>query len=277
MFNSMPDFAKIPVEKEIAWYLYGVVTCEENEGEIAPELTGVSAEPGVQLVISGKLGAVVSRVLLSQFGEEALEEKLQDLHWLEEKVRLHQELLQQIMKERTIIPMKFGTIFQSQERVLAILEEQREHFQTLLKNLSGNVEWGVKGYYRREEMHEYLRSGEGSSKLGQGSTGLGKAYLLRKKIEEELDSRAADYSRKIGEEAYRRFCVYSARSTLNKLLNRNITGREEELFFNGAFLVALTFQESFLNTAEKFNREFGAQGVFVEVSGPWPPYSFVTE
>lgn len=273
----MSEFNKVPFEEEFVWYLYGIVPHGENEWDIDRDLPGISAESGVQIVISGNLGAVVSRVPLSQFGEAVLEEKVQDLHWLEEKVRLHQELLQQIMKERTIIPMKFGTIFQSQERLRDILGEQREHFQALLKNLSGHEEWGVKGYYRQEELHEYLKSREYSPKLRQGSTGLGMAYMLRKKFEQEMDSRAADYSRQIGEEAYGRLSGHSVRSTLNKLLNRNVTGREEELFFNGAFLVAKTSQESLLHTVEKFNGEFSNQGIFMEVSGPWPPYSFVSE
>ena len=273
----MPDFVKVPLEEEFAWYLYGIVLCGENDRDIDTDLTGISAEPGVRIIVSGSLGAVVSRVPLSQFGAAVLEEKLQDLRWLEEKVRLHQELLQQIMQEQTIIPMKFGTIFQSQERVRDILEEQQEHFQALLKFLTGHEEWGVKGYYRREELHEYLKSGECSPKPGQGGTGLGKAYLLRKKLEEELESRAVDYSRQIGEEAYGWLRVHSVRSTLNKFLSRNVTGREEELFFNGAFLVAKGSHGAFRHTVEKLNGEFGAQGIFLEVSGPWPPYSFVGE
>jgi len=273
----MADFTRVPGEGEFAWYLYGIIPWSENHRDIDPGLTGVGGEPGVGIIVNGCLGAVVSRVPLSQFGETVLEKNLQDLCWLEEQVRLHQELLRQIMQEDTVIPMKFGIIFRSEERISEILQERREHFQEILKLLAGRGEWGVKGYYRREKMHQYLSSRGAAPECGQGGAGMGKAYLLRKKLEEGLESRAADYSRQIGEEAYARLKVHSVAATLNKLLSRNVTGREEELFLNAAFLVAGNSHRSFRHTVENFNTEFGSQGIFLEVSGPWPPYSFVDE
>ncbi len=271
----MSDFNEDTSVKEIAWYLYGIVNSVDHVESVCPELIGITGEPSVSVIYSNNCGGVISAVPLDQFGEEALEQNLQNINWLEEKVRLHQQLLQQVMAKQTVIPMKFGVIFRSKEKVKVILEEGREQFGNLLDKLSGYSEWGVKGYYRQQQLFHYLTNKEKSQNQGQPSSGGGMAYLIRKKFEEKLEELALDYSQQIGAKVFNHLKTICSDAVLNKLLSRKATGREEELFFNGAFLLAGDAHEEFQQIVQIHNNEIETQGLFLEVSGPWPAYSFV--
>lgn len=269
----MPQGCDGADDQEFGWYLYGVVAWSENDGQ-SRERIQIDEDLEVRIIAEGGLGAIVGKVPLTEFGEAALEENLQNISWLEEKVCLHQTVLQKVMTKRTIVPMKFGVIFRTPERVRETLTEQRGRFRALLKMLHGYAELGVKGYYRQEELHKYLLASGESKKSGQAASGSGTSYLLRKKLEEDVSRRAGDYSSEIGEQVYSILKSHSSQACIHKLLSKQATGRAEELFFNGAFLVDVQTENNFRQVVEKFNSEFLSRGIFFEVSGPWPAYSF---
>jgi hypothetical protein len=59
-----------------------------------------------------------------------------------------------------------------------------------------------------------------------------------------------------------------------RLQSRDITGREEEMFFHGAFLVPDASMEDMQRLLSDWNTAHESQGLCLELSGPWPPYHF---
>ena len=59
-----------------------------------------------------------------------------------------------------------------------------------------------------------------------------------------------------------------------RLLSCDVTGGEEEMFFNGALLVPATTVEGLNALIAALNSRFEPQGMRFDLSGPWPPYSF---
>ena len=58
------------------------------------------------------------------------------------------------------------------------------------------------------------------------------------------------------------------------LLPATLTGRTEMMVFNGAYLVPRAGRDRFHAVCENLRGGYRAQGLLVEVTGPWPPYHF---
>jgi hypothetical protein len=55
------------------------------------------------------------------------------------------------------------------------------------------------------------------------------------------------------------------------------SGRQDEMIVNAAFLVADENLPAFMAALADIEQEYSDDGFTFEVTGPWPPYSFVEE
>lgn len=63
---------------------------------------------------------------------------------VKENVLEYQRVMEEIMEEKTVIPMTFGTTFSGQRDVQFLLEESYGAFMEVLKEIEGTIELGVK-------------------------------------------------------------------------------------------------------------------------------------
>src|SRR5207237_5682658 len=108
------------------------------------ELAGVDPTHPAMLIEHGGLAAIASRVSLSEFGEEQLHENLNDVRWLEDKARAHEDVLDAALQLATVVPMRLCTIYSSEEQVREMLDRERALLLDALERLEGKAEWGVK-------------------------------------------------------------------------------------------------------------------------------------
>jgi len=59
-----------------------------------------------------------------------------------------------------------------------------------------------------------------------------------------------------------------------KPLHRGATGSDMDMLRNWAFLVPRNSVKDFKTRIEHANTDHIEQGLFFQLSGPWPPYSF---
>ena len=255
-------------------YVYGVI----KGGVCNPALSGIDPAYPVCALPYGNIQAVVSEVALDEFGQDALESNLRDIAWLESKVRAHEDILETIMADHTLIPMRFCTIFRGENRVLEMLLEHYESFTNTFGRLEGRKEWGIKVYADAATLSE--RVGEVSDRVRKLETEMaskspGAAYIWKKRLDEAI----AEEIERVGDEcvqrSHDRLSFRSDEQTTCPLQGREITGLNEEMVLNGAYLVV----EEQLNTFEaEFNalrEEYGRLGFSFQLHGPWPPYNFV--
>src|SRR5215210_1723832 len=99
-----------------ALYVYGVV-----RGGTSPDLFadvgGIDGNTSVRLVDVEGIAAITSPVPLSEFGTEPLERNLKDGGWLEQKVQAHNRVLSAAVGRTTVLPLRFGAIYTSEEQV----------------------------------------------------------------------------------------------------------------------------------------------------------------
>ena len=90
--------------------------------------------------------ALVSSVSSDDYSEVNLKKNLADMSWVEKNIRLHEKVVEEIMKLQAVLPFKFGTIFENEANVEKLLKTNNDDFKAVLANLDGKEEWGLKIY-----------------------------------------------------------------------------------------------------------------------------------
>ncbi|MEH0841268.1 GvpL/GvpF family gas vesicle protein [Micromonospora sp. CPCC 205711] len=246
-----------------AW-LHGVVRDADPAA-----LAGVSGMDGgpVRVVRSAGLAAVVSAAPLTEYGEEALRRNLEDLAWLERAARAHHAVVDALSRAGAVIPARLATVHHDDTRVAAMLAERRAELAGALDRLTGRAEWGVKGYV----VPGVLPRAEAPADGG----GAGAAYLRRRRA--QLTAR--DEGQRIAAEAaatvHDALAGHAAAARRHSPQDRRLSGAPTAMVLNGAYLVDTPAVDGF----GALIRELADRHpeIRLELTGPWPPYSFVSD
>ncbi len=157
----------------------------------------------------------------------------------------------------TIIPMRFGSVLPDERRVLSHLMDRRKVCEELLGKLRGCVEMGIRVPDREVASH-----GMNWSNLpGPGSSG--RSFLVSRKACYELSEKIAATRKELADHCRRQF------SGLYRDCKVEPSPVLSLYFLTPAGLVH-AFRQA-------FERIKAGAGEKLLLSGPWPPYNFVTE
>jgi len=187
-------------------------------------------------------------------------------------------VIRMIMESGTVIPFKFGTIYNSEASLKKFITDYSGSLIENLDNLAGKEEWSVKIYCDRKVLCEQIDelSEEAASLEKQiMASSPGKAFLLKKKKTELIENEMDRLCKKYGQEYYDEFKILSEATYLNNLLPKDIAGREDSMILNASFLISKNKLAEFKNTVDVLKKKDGNSGFFIESTGPWPPYNFV--
>jgi hypothetical protein len=248
------------------WYLYGVIAAEQ----------AVHPGHGVSVVSEGAVAGVTSRVSLEEFDEATLPQKLADTPWLEQKIRAHEQVLESVLETAPVIPCRFCTIYRSEDDLRLFLAERSDALTQALERVAGRVELGVKAFVDQERFasggalrNDAIR--EHAERASQAAGG--RAYLEQRRLEQLVAEELARFKGEVADELHERLLAAADDGVRLALQRPELTGRDEEMLFNGAYLVRdqARFEQELSGLAEE-QRE---SGVELELTGPWPPYNFV--
>lgn len=248
-------------------YLFAV-TRGLSEGALGG-VSGLRSHP-VEVVECHGLQAVVGTVDLEEFGEEAVTRNLEDLAWLEEVARTHNDVVFAVASRATVAPMRLVTICSDDDSVRRRVEDLHEALEAALDRVEGRQEWSVKAYAAPEPAPASAVAEAPSA--SSGAEGL--AYLQRKKAAAEQRRSAGEQSARVADELHHRLAGASVAGRLLAPQDPRLTGRSDPMILNAAYLVSVEDADSFRELASEVAREHPS--VVVEVEGPWPPYSFAT-
>ncbi len=253
-------------------YLYGLVGPDAPSPPL--ELTGVG-EATVETVDVDGLQAVVSRVPDEEFGEDALEGRMQELEWVGLEGSRHERVVTWFVDRTTILPARFLTLHSGFGALRESLGERIERVRERLLALEGLREWNLKVSYRSERLAESM--GTVSEEVAELDRQLedaapGRRYLLERKREKEVRSRLGDEARRLGREV---------RETLDALAEDRVdlppprNAGELPVVVNSALLVAREREEEATERAAEAAERLEGLGLDVSFTGPWAPYRFV--
>ncbi|MFJ4341770.1 GvpL/GvpF family gas vesicle protein [Streptomyces sp. NPDC088915] len=214
---------------------------------------------------------VVSRVAPDEFDERTLKARFEDLEWLEGVARAHHEVVQTVARHDTVLPLRLATVYQNDDRARHALTAQRRVFAERIALLRGRSEFGVKLYVGPTGSAGPSEPRDGTA--ADASLSPGKAYLRRRRAQHS----AQEVRHRHAQEAAGRVEALASRFSTRRVRHpaqRGALAGPEENVLNDAYLVPHARAEEF-RTALAAAVE-GLDGVRVEVTGPWAPYSFAT-
>ena len=187
-----------------------------------------------------------------------------------ENVLAHEFVNETVMREYTVIPMSFGTLFRTEEDIVELLKSTYQAFDDVLEKMKDKIEFGLKVLWDREkviltiedENEEIGRLKEEINRNAQSSTYFARMQLGRL-VEAALEEAGNRYVRDIHETL--KPAAVASRS------NKPIGDR---MILNAAFLVERTQEHSFDDRVKEVSRRYEDLLTF-KYTGPWPPYNFV--
>jgi len=174
------------------------------------------------------------------------------------------------MAERTVLPVRFATVTEDEEKIMKILEAEHDRFRELLNQMKDKTELGVKAIFKEDVIYEHiLKKYEDISGLKEKIAELPpeKTYHQRMEIGEMVEA-ALQQEKQIVEE-----------DILNSLSSFAVDVKTNEpygelMIINAAFLVEKEREADFDYQVQQLGEKYGEKVKFKFV-GTLPPFNFV--
>ncbi|MEI6060749.1 MAG: GvpL/GvpF family gas vesicle protein [Bacteroidota bacterium] len=223
--------------------------------------------------------AVVIKYLSQcDFSEENRKKNLPDRSWIEINSSEHTRVISRIMESVTVIPFQSGAIFHTSDSLGKYIRENSEMLDENFRQIEGKKEWSVKVYFDRKAMCDRIDelSSEASALEKQIMASMPfKAFLLKRQKDVLVESEIDRLGKLRGQEYYEEFRKLSESALPSNLLPKEFTGKTETMILNAAFLVRKDKSADFEAAAHILGTRDGNSGFTFDVTGPWPPFSFV--
>lgn len=249
--------------------------CLARAGSL-PELHVEGLSDGAPLLTQnfGNISAVFSEVPLDEYCSQSAESNLQDLSWVAPRALRHAEIIELVRSYSPVLPSRFGTLFSSMESLQRLVEWHSDKIDRFLDGVSGKDEWSVKVLSSMTSITEKLFSDKLASQSAAFSTmAPGLRYFKERQLRTAVEKEVGGWLRDILTVSATELTQYAADWQKRRLL-----GAQEETervrVANWAFLVAREAEDDFKTGIARANAKNNPNGLFFEVSGPWPPYSF---
>ncbi len=250
-------------------YVYAIT----RAGHPMPEwVEAVDGSDRLNVVLSGELAAFVTPVDDVDFSQGVIDARAKDVEWLGSIGYRHQSVMNALMHGGTIIPLRAFTLFASEESVRRHLESERARLVKLLDRLNGKQEWTLRIEFDPQLWSEALvRRVDPLRALSDEIAGAatGKAFLLRKKLDDE--------KKRASREAEQQVVSEVERAVMEKLACDTVAETRQQR--SGAFpqinvLIERDEEARLEELRDALARRYAAEGVTLALTGPWPPYTF---
>jgi len=217
-----------------------------------------------------------SQVPLEKYSEETFHEKIAyDLAWIDEKARRHTFIVELLHERYDLIPFRFWTIYKDGQTIDALLREHYNDFKQLLSRVKGKTEWSIKVYCQEQKfLKNYKQEQDTSVRAVLDETGQGKSYLMKKKMEKNMQSDLRNRMLKeldfVIDTLKKRFPDYF----VGECYDSDSAKDAGKMLYNCSVLAPRGDVAAVVETTRELNGAVNREGLIIELSGPWPPYSF---
>ncbi len=253
------------------YYLYALTRSGYQAGHLG---AGVDSRFLVEIVPCKKTAGVASRVGLDKFDVKKLESGQTDINWLAQVAVRHNQVVSSAAEGQPLLPLRLGALFHSRISLLARMESWESAVIDYLNYIGDRQEWAAKIYVDPRHREENLSSSNSSCSNQTADVGNGAEYLAQK-LKQRRESRGLQQSFQAAIEAIENSLASQAdRYCRSRPLPAALTGREEKMLWNSAFLLRRSASDRWLELVEDLRCAAASARLLLEVSGPWPPYHF---
>jgi hypothetical protein len=250
-------------------YVYAIARVPHPLPERAETIDGSDV---IDVVKTGKFAAFVTPVDDVDFSQSVIDARAKDVEWLGAIGYRHQSVMNALMHGGTIIPLRAFTLFASEGTLRRHLEDDGPRFAKLLDRLDGKQEWTLRIEFDPQLWSEALeRRVDSLRALSEeiASASEGKAFLLRKKLDDE--------KKKASREAEQQVMAEIESAVMDKLACDTVAETRQQR--SGAFpqinvLLERDEEARLEELRDDLAARYAADGVTLALTGPWPPYTF---
>jgi hypothetical protein len=253
--------ASSAADPQNATYVYCLVQSAK-----APSTRGVPGSvPGAGvprvLAIDRDVWAVVADAPLERFTGEALQQELQDVEAISRHALAHASVIEFFFQRAPVIPLKLFTLFSTDEKTREHVRGRLAPLKRMFAALRGLEEWGVR-----------IVAGDVEAESARALDS-GRDYLqVKKRLHDQTvaPSRAAMRAANDALKALGRIASKTRKEAFPP------AGQGRPYVVGASFLVKAGKREAWRAYSAKLGAALAAQGHRLEMSGPWPPYHFVS-
>ncbi|MGY3617111.1 GvpL/GvpF family gas vesicle protein [Bradyrhizobium sp. USDA 10063] len=236
----------------------------------AAGLVGVDGA-AIHLVRHQDLVAVVSPLAPAAADETALRARLETLAELEVIARAHHRVVATVAACTPTLPFRLATVHRTDDRVAQLLRREYRRLRETLDRLAGRVEVGVKIYVQHARASADVMS-MAEKTGGSGSARAGRDYLRNRREQRDRRQHAWRCASTAAEQMDAVLAGLAVDRRQHRTQGAEMSAAPGENVFNAAYLVDAGRAEEFAARAQRLGAE--NPHVTLEVTGPWPPYSF---
>ena len=240
-------------------YIYGII---KNSNDTISDVTGLDGSSPVYMIAHQDLSCAVSNYFGKEFSSISKEEVIRCL-------LAHQVVVEHMMKEHTVLPVKFGTVLTTSDEVHSLLSQGHSQFIDALDWIQDKVEVEVAATWDKNKIlkeistePEIIRAS--NALIDKGQQTLEEQIQLGRMVKAFMDKRRSSYREQ----------MLNFLMSLAVDLQPNVLV-SDEMVMNVAFLVEKANQGEFDGCVKQLDDLFRNQINF-RIIGPLPPYSFAT-
>lgn len=185
----------------------------------------------------------------------------------QESMRRYTDTLCQVIRQTTVIPLRFGTLFDKEEEIRQVLKKEKKAYTRLLQRLDNKIEIELKVWWKKECFSSTMLKNKRLSKwkkaLEQGDGQGFDVVEFGKAIQEVADHERLELGKAF---------LASLRPLAAENLIKEPT--DEYQAFDGVFLVERQNEEAFDQAVGVLYGRYSENMMF-KYTGPWAPHHFI--
>ncbi|MBI2773766.1 MAG: GvpL/GvpF family gas vesicle protein [Chloroflexi bacterium] len=247
-------------------YLYAVAAPPAAKWAAQGSVTGVEGAR-VRAIDAASLVALVSDVPEAMYDQPALDEHVRDGEWLNPRATTHQTVNAAAHAAiDAVLPVPFGTIYRTDDRVKEMLRERADELQAKLASVRGRSEWVIALHRDASRAAEHLAQVREAVEPDAVASGTGRGYLEHRRGELALREELRGF------DAEAATAAQHAIERVSRVSFAEPVPEDGDVAARTTYVVRRTDEERMGHAVEGFNADWAERGYTLRATGPWPPY-----
>ncbi len=237
-------------------YIYCIIESSESRS-FGPLGIGGRGDP-LHTVVVGDIAAVVSDAPLTRYRVSR------------ENTLAHQKAIEAVMEQQPVLPVRFATVAEDEEKVKRILKTEYDSFKQLLAKVGDKVELGLKAIFQENIYGSILAKHETIRTLKEKIAVLpsDQTHFERMRIGQMVEEALQTEKQQVADDILATLSPLAAEVATNDTYG-------ELMIVNAAFFVPKCRETEFDEAVQGLGEEYGENVKFKYV-GTMPPFNFVT-
>jgi len=210
------------------------------------------------LAIGSGLWLMVSTVPTTEYEESGLAARLTDVEWVAQCGVAHHDVIARAGRTHAVAPFRLLTLFRSEERATEEAMRLKTTIEQALDRVSDRREWVIR-----------VAAVSASAQPSRKRPTSGTSYLMARASQPRTGVAPTPGARRAARELVADLTAYA-----DQIVTR--PSEAAHVLYDGALLVSREKETDLGKTVRQWETRLAPIGCRVSLTGPWPPYSFIS-